>query len=142
MDGKLTGTTVGEAAKIQQWLLFADNELWTNFADVIYPILGLRTYDAERSKLAEEKAKRAVGVLETVLKEQPFLVNDHVTLADICVSTALVWPLKTVVDKAYREQYPAVTKWLASLFALPEFKKVLGDVEYVDVALKPKECQA
>ena len=82
---------------------------------------------------------RAFQVLETVLSSnsKKYLVNDTVTLADIIIACCLWEPLKFVLDKEFRAAYPKTEAYLASLYALPEFKDVIGNVTFVEMYTPP-----
>ena len=93
----------------------------------------------QRADATLEKVTRAFGALETTLnsKSSKYLVNDSVTLADIVIAALLAIPLKTVLDKEYRTPFPKTEAYLASLYALPQFKEVIGEVPFVEKYTAP-----
>jgi elongation factor 1-gamma len=42
--------------------------------------------------------------------QQTYLVGDKITLADIVVASALVYPFKLVADAEYRKPFPCVIR--------------------------------
>lgn len=56
-------------------------------------------------------------------------VGDKITLADITVASALVYPMKLVVSPEYRKAFPCVTRWFTTCVNQPQFKAVIGTVE-------------
>lgn len=58
-----------------------------------------------------------------------FKVGDKITLADITVASALVYPMKLVMSPEYRKAFPCVTRWFTTCVAQPQFKAVVGTVE-------------
>lgn len=69
---------------------------------------------------------RALGVLENHLEDKTYLVGHKITLADITVASALVYPYKFVMDPAYRAQFPNVIRWFTTCVAQPQFEAVIG----------------
>lgn len=69
---------------------------------------------------------RALGVLESHLEDKTYLVGHKITLADITVVSALVYPYKFVMDPAYRAQFPNVMRWFTTCVAQPQFEAVIG----------------
>ncbi len=56
-------------------------------------------------------------------------MNDQVTLADITVASALVYPFKLVCDAGYLKPYGNVMRWFKSCVDQTEFKAVIGEVK-------------
>ena len=62
------------------------------------------------------------------LLTRTYLVNDQITLADITVAAALVYPMKLVCDKDYLKPFGNVVRWFQTCVNQPEFKAVIGEV--------------
>ncbi|XP_013406317.1 elongation factor 1-gamma-like [Lingula anatina] len=77
---------------------------------------------------AKEDIKKALGVLNTVLRTRTFLVGERVSLADIVVACDLLMLYKMVLDPAFRQPYQNTNRWFTTLVNQPEFKAVLGSV--------------
>lgn len=56
-------------------------------------------------------------------------VGDKITLADITVASALVYPMKLVMSPECRKAFPCVTRWFTTCVNQPQFKAVVGTVE-------------
>ena len=97
------------------------------------------TYSYEKAK-----ADLAKGLekLETHLSGKSFLVGQQITLADICIVSTLLYPLKLVADPAYMKAFPAVAKWFTACVQLAEFQQVIGHVTLCQKELKPKSASA
>eukprot|EP00027_Filamoeba_sp_ATCC50430_P012194 CAMPEP_0168574200 /NCGR_PEP_ID=MMETSP0413-20121227/18948_1 /TAXON_ID=136452 /ORGANISM="Filamoeba nolandi, Strain NC-AS-23-1" /LENGTH=104 /DNA_ID=CAMNT_0008607515 /DNA_START=98 /DNA_END=409 /DNA_ORIENTATION=- len=95
---------------------------------------GWGQYVKEEFDKTKASVQRAFGVLETTLSShgKKYLVNDSVTLADIIIACSLWEPLKFVLDKEFRSAYPKTEAYLASLYSLPEFRDVIGNVTFVE----------
>lgn len=59
------------------------------------------------------------------------------SLADVVIATALVVPLQTVLDAGFRKAMKNASEWLARVYALPQFQKVMGSIQMCGKALKP-----
>ena len=82
--------------------------------------------------LSYEKAKvdlaKGLEILNNHLATKTYLVNDQITLADITVASALVYPFKLVCDRAYLKPFGNVVRWFTDCVNQPEFKAVIGTV--------------
>jgi len=132
----LLGATVAERALVQQWILFADNELSNNWSGWFGPLMGYRPYLKPSVDDAIEKIKRAMDVLNKVLLHQTYLVGEKISFADICVASSLIHPFKVVFDKEFRAQYKNVNRYFNTVVNQPHFKAVYGDVPLCETALK------
>ena len=75
-----------------------------------------------------EKAKvdlaAALKTLNDYLLTKTYLVGDKVTLADIVVASALLYPMKLVCDKAYLKPFGNVVRWFTTCVNQPQFKRL------------------
>ncbi|KAJ3100971.1 Elongation factor 1-gamma 1 [Phlyctochytrium planicorne] len=144
-DSPLLGANVKEAAKIQQFIALADNELSPAQASWLFPILGWIPVNEQNTKKAIEDTKKVLDVLNKHLLNQTFLVGESVTLADITVVTALLNFYRLVFDPAFRAPYKNVNRWFTTTINQPYFKEVIGEVplcEKAKVAEPPKAREA
>jgi elongation factor 1-gamma len=70
----------------------------------------------------------ALTILDAYLLDKTYLVGHSVTLADICLVSALLYPFKLVADKNYVKNYPNVMRWFNTCVNQPEFVAVIGTV--------------
>jgi elongation factor 1-gamma len=66
--------------------------------------------------------------LNHYLTDKTYLVNDQITLADIVIASALVYPMKLVCDKNYLKPYGNVLRWFTTCVNQMEFQAVIGTV--------------
>ncbi|KAJ3196185.1 Elongation factor 1-gamma [Irineochytrium annulatum] len=138
---QLLGSSKKEAARIQQFIALADNELAPAQATWIFPILGWIPLNEQNTKKAIEDTKKVMDVLNKHLLTRTFLVGENVTLADIAVSTALLNFYRLVFDASFRAPYKNVTRWFTTCINQPFFHDVIGPValcEKAQVAEAPK----
>jgi elongation factor 1-gamma len=77
---------------------------------------------------AKDDLKRALLILDEYLADKTFLVGHQVTLADIAVASALVYPFKFVMDADYRSDIVNVERWFMTCVHQPAFRAVIGEV--------------
>ena len=79
---------------------------------------------------SKEDLGAALAVLEKYLADgsKRYLVGDQMTLADISIASALVYPFKLVCDPKYLKPYGNVERWFTDCVGQEEFKAVIGDV--------------
>lgn len=100
-----------------------------------YPVLGYIPHNAAASAKAKGDLARALDILEAHLADKTYLVGHHITLADITVVSALVYPFKFVCDPAFRAPYTNVLRWFNTCVHQPAFEAVIGTVVLADKEL-------
>ncbi|TPX30442.1 hypothetical protein SmJEL517_g05992 [Synchytrium microbalum] len=141
----LLGKDKHEAARIQQFIGVADNELAPAQATWIFPILGWIPAHEGNTKKAIDDTKRVMAALNGHLKKNTYLVGESITLADITMVTALLSFYRMVFDPSFRSEYKSVTRWFVTCVHQPHFKSVLGEValaEHVATADKAPKAAA
>lgn len=136
-DTGLTGNGFVEAALVDQWCDFCAHQLELPACVWFYPVAGYMPFQ----KAAYDKAKvdfsAALSVLDEALEGKKYLVNEEkVTLADITLASALVYPFKLVCDGKYLKKYKNVTRWFKDCVGQDEFKAVIGEVAMCKKELK------
>merc|ERR1711935_953825 len=129
-DTGLTGNgSLVEEAIVDSWIGFSANNLELPACVWWYPTAGFMPFQ----KAAYEKAKTdlAAGltILNNHLLDKTYLVNDQITLADITVVSALLYPMKLVCDKNFLKPFTNVVRWFTTCVNQKEFKDVVGAVQ-------------
>lgn len=91
----------------------------------------------ESNDKAKADLAAALDILNKHLEGKEFIVNSQVTLADITIASALVYPFKLVCDGKFLKPYGNVTAWFKRCVEQDQFKAVIGEV-----AMCKKECKA
>mmetsp|Transcript_16836 Transcript_16836/g.20561 ORF Transcript_16836/g.20561 Transcript_16836/m.20561 type:complete len:216 (+) Transcript_16836:89-736(+) len=137
-DKGLSGNgSIVEEAAVDSWCDFCTNSLELPACVWWYPVAGYMPYQKAANDKARADLANALSTLNTHLENNKYLVNDQVTLADITVASALVYPLKLVCDEEFRKPYGHVMRWFNDCVGQDEFKAVIGSV-----TLCKKELQA
>jgi elongation factor 1-gamma len=85
----LLGKTKQDYASILKWMSFANTEVLSNLGAWFRPLVGREPYNKKNVDVAQEKALKAIGVLEAYLKDNTFLVGERLSLADIFTASIL-----------------------------------------------------
>ncbi|KAG2795124.1 hypothetical protein PC129_g23601, partial [Phytophthora cactorum] len=126
-DTGLYGKTFFESGQVDAWIDFSAYELEVPLEAWLSPILGWSKFNAAALTKAKADVKKALQTLENHLHLRTYLVGEQITLADIFIASALVYPFKFVLDKEFRKPYSAVNRWFSTLVNQPEFQAVVGD---------------
>eukprot|EP00941_MAST-03F_sp_MAST-3F-sp1_P004720 g4720.t1 len=138
----LMGSDFFSQCQVDSWLDWCSNELELPVSMWIFPIFGFMPPNPKAVQKAKGDTKAALQVLEAHLLSRSYMVGESITLADICLVSALVYPMKMVFDFNFRKQFPCVTRWFLTCTAQPEFRAVLSDVVLCSEAMqlpKPKK---
>lgn len=127
-DTGLAGDSVYDEAAIDAWVDFAANEVELPASIWFYPALGYMPFNKEAYEKAKVDLAAALKTLNDYLLTKTYLIGDKVTLADIVVASALLYPMKLVCDKAYLKPFGNVVRWFTTCVNQPQFKKVVGTV--------------
>jgi len=133
---QLHGSNKYDAALVQQYINFADQEILPAAATWVFPTLGLTQYNKQATDKAMEDVKKYMSVLNNTLLTKTFLVGERVTLADIAVCCNLVLLYKQVMEPAFRNAYGNVNRWFLTCVNQACFKKVLGEVQLCEQMAK------
>ncbi|NER50378.1 MAG: glutathione S-transferase family protein [Symploca sp. SIO1A3] len=96
-------------AKINQWILFGNATLGPGIF-------------VEASR--EQETPRLMKPLNQLFEQQPFLLGDEFTVADIAVGSILAYiPMMLKLDLS---EYPAVLEYIKRLSERPAFQKTIG----------------
>mmetsp|Transcript_16955 Transcript_16955/g.25503 ORF Transcript_16955/g.25503 Transcript_16955/m.25503 type:complete len:438 (-) Transcript_16955:259-1572(-) len=134
-DTDLYGRTFYESALIDSWIDFCAHELELPCTMWVYPIIGYMPYNATAYAKAKEHVTKALSTLDAHLLDKTYIVGDSLTLADITIASALVYPAKLAMDPSFRAQFPNVMRWFDLCVHQSQFIAVIGEVN-----LAEKEC--
>lgn len=127
-DTGLYGDSIQEEADIDSWLEYNTNGIEIPACVWWYPTASYMPFYEEAYQKAKNDLSQALDNLNTHLLTRTYLVNEQITLADIVVSTTLLYPFKFVCDKNYLKAYPNVVRWFTTCVNQDEFSCVIGKV--------------
>lgn len=132
----LLGKTKQDYASILRWLSYANSEIVPRFGAWYRPLMGLDGYNKKNVEEASKVALKNLSVLNTHLTANTYLVGERITLADFFVAATLTRAFATVLDKNYRSENPAITRWYQTIVNQPAFKAVVEKPVLVDEIIK------
>mmetsp|Transcript_32087 Transcript_32087/g.88657 ORF Transcript_32087/g.88657 Transcript_32087/m.88657 type:complete len:444 (+) Transcript_32087:45-1376(+) len=127
-DSELCGSSFYDSAQVDTWMDFCTHDIELPATLWYYPFLGIAPYNALITAKAKADLGKALAILEAHLLDKTFIVGHHITLADIAVASALVYPFKFVAEPSYRAAYPSVMRWFTTCVNQPQFEAVIGKV--------------
>eukprot|EP00980_Cylindrotheca_fusiformis_P014172 scaffold3720_cov141-Cylindrotheca_fusiformis.AAC.11 len=129
-DGGLMGRDFHEVAKVNYWLDWCQQDVELTCCIIFYPVAGYIPKNELAQSKAENDLRAALEILDKQLSSQKFLVaEDQITMADIVLVCALLYPFKLALDEEYLKPFKNVVCWFQKCTARLEFVSVLGNVE-------------
>lgn len=137
--GCFAATNVGARQHVREWLFWDADRLMPPLYNWYGIELGRRkllplSFDPILVAEFDRKARMALDVLATHLSEHRFLVDDTVTIADICCYVDIAFAKLTGRDLA---EWPGVTDWAARIEALPGFAEPFELLAMQDAEIAP-----
>jgi elongation factor 1-gamma len=123
----LRGVNPRDAALVQQWVNFADNELLPSACTWVFPCMGIMQYNKQNTERAKEDVKRCLGLLNSFLESRTFLVGERISLADISVACNLILLYQWVLDADVRKPFQNTNRWFTTVINQPNVKAVIGN---------------
>ncbi|KAJ8601449.1 hypothetical protein CTAYLR_005950 [Chrysophaeum taylorii] len=139
-DTDLYGRTFYESAVIDSWIDFCGHELELPCTMWVYPIIGYMPFNPTAYAKAKEHVAKALATLDAHLLDKTYVVGESLTLADITIASALVYPAKLAMDPKFRAQFPNVMRWFDLCVHQPQFIAVIGEVALADAELAPADA--
>ncbi|KZF22656.1 eEF1-gamma domain-containing protein [Xylona heveae TC161] len=132
----LLGKTKQDYATILRWASFANSEILPPLGSWFSPLLGKEAYNKKSVEDAEKKVLKAVSVLEKHLQLNTYLVGERLTLADLFATSVLARGFQYVFGKAWRAEYPNVTRWFETIFNQEIYSAVAGQLNFIEEPIK------
>ncbi|XP_048735434.2 elongation factor 1-gamma-like [Ostrea edulis] len=120
------GANSTDAAYVQQWINFGENEILPASCTWVYPCLGVLQFNKQETEKAKEQVKKALGILNGHLSTRTFLVGERISQADINVVCNLLLLYKHVLDPSFRASFIHANRWFTTLINQPQFSAVIG----------------
>jgi elongation factor 1-gamma len=134
---QLRGANLRDAALVQQWVNFADNEILPSACKWVYPTLGITQFNKQETETAKEHITRCLDVLNAYLESRTYMVGERISLADIVLASNLILLYKQVLEPSFRNSFGNVNRWYLTIVNNPEFIKAAGNPVICDKAAPP-----
>ncbi|WP_439817431.1 glutathione S-transferase family protein [Zavarzinia sp. CC-PAN008] len=116
--GPLAPTNLAEEGKALQWSFWAMSELEANSLQLAMHRMFLPEgqRDPAKAEAANAALQKPLAVLEQALADQPYLLGDRFTVADLNVAAVLSWARTVKIDLG---AFPKVEQWLTACLGRP-----------------------
>ncbi|KAK3325312.1 hypothetical protein B0H66DRAFT_529358 [Apodospora peruviana] len=128
----LLGKTKQDYASILKWMSFFNSEVLPKMGAWYRPLLGKDSYNKKAVEDAQKAALKAISVAETHLKNNTYLVGERITLADLFSVGIISRGFEFFFDKAWRAEYPNVTRWYETVYNQPIYSAVAPKFSLLD----------
>jgi glutathione S-transferase len=118
----LAGRNTRERREVLRWLLF-DNHKFTSYLATyrFMKSFGASAPDPAVLAFLKTRMDAAFAIVESHLRTRPFLVGDHLSLADLSLSAYLFYPDEEFGGDVLAG-YPYLRAWVIRLMAIPGLK--------------------
>lgn len=128
-DTELYGSTFFASAQIDSWIDFCTHELELACTMWLYPVIGYMPFHEKAYAKAKEDVLVGLKTLEAALLDKTYLVGDKMSLADITVASALLYPMKLLFEPDFIKGFPCVMRWFLTCVNQPQYQAVVGIVQ-------------
>jgi len=127
-EGKFSVTSPEDKPKQLQWLFFQASGQGPYFGQCAWFKLFHPEKIASAIERYENEIKRVIGVLESVLSKQEWLVGDRYTIADMSFITWHNFAINVLVKDSFdcAKEAPHVDAWMKKMLERPAIQKTLA----------------
>lgn len=143
-SAQLLGSSNIDQAHVDQWIDFIANELEPVTALWLYPIYGYTQYNGKVYIDAKAAMITQLTVLNTHLLSNTYLVGQHITLADIILTTVLLELYKRVFTPEFIAPFTNVTRHFNTLINQQQVSAVIGHIQFAtteEIAAGKQQCK-
>ncbi|KAH7927575.1 glutathione S-transferase C-terminal-like protein [Leucogyrophana mollusca] len=142
-ESGLLGSSIEEAAKIDQWIHFAETEI-QNYTDRVYALVEGMTGDYNKAAhdVLVKNQLRGLNYLEAYLSTHTFLINESITLADVTLAATIGRTVGVTLGAAERATFPHIIAFFEKVTQDSRIAPAFGNFERVEVSVAFKEKTA
>ncbi|KAG8857817.1 hypothetical protein FRB96_005536 [Tulasnella sp. 330] len=134
-DAKLLGSSLGDAALINQWVTYMALEvtapMWSDF----YLIHHALPYNKATDMFYRGKVATGVNIIEKHLHTRTYFVGERITLADIYIAADLKLLFGSLGDAQFRSKIPNTLRFFNTIANQPKIKPIFGDVLFIEESI-------
>ncbi|OLY83918.1 Elongation factor 1-gamma [Smittium mucronatum] len=138
-DSPLHGKTPEESASILQYMFMVEGDIVPAASTIIYSVKGFTPYVKPAVQVAEDRLKRGLVALNTILIDKTYLVGERLTLADINTVCDLAVIMSLLADKKYRMDIRNVTRYFKTMINKKVFKEIFTEFKFCEEPIKPQQ---
>lgn len=125
---------------------YFNSEVLPSLGSWFQPLQGRIPYNKKNVEDAQNKALKVVSVIEAHLANNTYLSGERITLADLFGAGLISRGFQYFFDKAWRAEYPNVTRWYETVYNQPIYTNVAGKLNFIDEPtlknVPPKKAEA
>lgn len=125
---------------------FFNFEVLPSLSSWFRPLQGRDPYNKKSVEEAQNNVNKIVSVVEAHLVNNTYLSGERITLADLYGIALISRGFEFFFDKAWRAQYPNVTRWYETVYNQPIYTDVAGKLNFIDVPtlknVPPKKAES
>jgi elongation factor 1-gamma len=125
-DTELLGATFYDKAQVDTWIEFCAHDIEPPTIAWYSHYSEATSYNQALIDKARDDLQKSLAVLEAHLVDKTYVVGHKVTLADIALVCALLFPFKFASESSYHSVYPNVERWFTTCANQLQFEKVIG----------------
>ncbi|CAG9330267.1 EEF1G_3 [Blepharisma stoltei] len=134
-------------AEIDSWLETIQTQIEPALCNWINPYFGVAPPDKLLQDKSAKEVKRHLEAIDKLLNRHRYLCGDELTIADISLVSALVYPFRMLIDENQRKSIKSVVELFTKVADLQQFKLVWGNAKFCTSQLQlaeamPKKKQA
>jgi elongation factor 1-gamma len=111
---------------------FFNSEVLPSLGSWFQPLQGRVPYNKKSVEDAQKKVLQVVSVIEAHLANNTYLSGERITLADLFGTALISRGFQFFFDKAWRAEYPNVTRWYETVYNQPIYTNVAGELNFID----------
>lgn len=129
-------------AEIDSWLEIIQTQIEPAICNWIYPYFGLAPADPKLQDKSAKEATKHLKAINKLLAKHKYLCGDELSIADIALVSALVYPFRMVVDENQRKSLNKIVALFTSVTEMPHFKNVWGTAVLCKTPIPLTEAKA
>jgi len=135
-NSTLLGSSLDEQALIDQWISFADSEIFAHARTLNIIVTGQMPYTKPGDVFFREKINKNLAVLEAHLATRTYFVTERITLADISVAAVLKSIFEKYIGAAERATLPNTLRFYNTISNHSAIKPEFGETVFLEKAVQ------
>lgn len=121
----LLGNNALEESEVMKWISMESEVIPPLVFEVIFPLTGRRPYNKKTVDSNTETVEKFMGVIESYLKNNTYLVGERITCADFFAASVIAKGYLTIWGKDWIKSHPNTTRWFSTIVAQKPLNELL-----------------
>ncbi|EDO14592.1 hypothetical protein Kpol_331p1 [Vanderwaltozyma polyspora DSM 70294] len=133
----LLGADYKEECQVLKWISLCNSDFFMTVADIFYEYIDRFPYHQDIVDRGLVQIDQITEMFEAGLKKSKYLVNDHITLADLFCITEWAFCLQHCFGPEWREKHPLIVNWVLDVIKSPIIKDEYKDFTLAEKTFEP-----